>query len=379
MDNGDGTYTVDWGTEVTFVAVPAEDYHLLSWSNGAEVTEDNKQTLTSTDQLSLSAFFKHDTYILTVEGAEVEVALFDDVMAVVDTCECLTDIQWYWRANSTDQWKAIEGATGYYYKQAGGLSGEYFIHAKMNGIDTYTCPQEDLSLYADGKRAKVTAYPNPVQSTTTVTIENSYRFEHDMRIVNLMGNEVLNTTFEGNTTTQGGKIGNLAKVGASVIGDLGCRVALNDNWGMYFGLYVGYGLTNMLAQAKTDPLVMINAKQQIEYSGTFASCETAKVNLLRCGLKIAIDLGWPAENAKRLEAERLAVLVHRCQVLLALCHLRRRNAETGASCQLVCARFFRTRVILDRCAHPGSEANVCRRFVRIDRDDKFCFHCIGSI
>jgi hypothetical protein len=122
-------------------------------------------------------------------------------MAVVDTCECLTDIQWYWRANSTDQWQAIPGATGYYYKQAGGLSGEYFIHAKMNGIDTYTCPQEDLSLYADGKRAKVRAYPNPVQSTTTVTIENSYRFEHDMRIVNLMGNEVLNTTFEGNTTT----------------------------------------------------------------------------------------------------------------------------------------------------------------------------------
>ena len=400
--NGDGTYTVDWGTEVTFVAVPAEDYHLLSWSNGAAVTADNKQTLTITDQLSLSAFFKHDTYILTVEGAEVEVAkfadgtndaavlnpgtlvgvqagdsvkltttatyssanvgedliitlhyaievidggiydneyaleieeeeyslkgailepmnpdkdasaedpeseveegleiqaygychgseysiryhlksgnpnqykvefadarftdvdwtdlettgkdgtidveipvdvptgdysmtitfrdsrytwlesapitvsfhvnlpetyvvaLFDDVMAVVDTCECLTDIQWYWRANSTDQWQAIEGATGYYYKQAGGLSGEFFIHAKMNGIDTYTCPQEDLSLYADGKRAKVTAYPNPVQSTTTVTIENSLRYEHDMRIVNLMGSEVLNTTFEGNTTT----------------------------------------------------------------------------------------------------------------------------------------------------------------------------------
>ncbi len=402
--NGDGTYTVDWGTEVTFVAVPAEDYHLLSWSNGAAVTADNKQTLTITDQLSLSAFFKHDTYILTVEGAEVEVAkfydgtntavvtypgtligvqegdsvkltttatfssadiadnlditlhyaievidggiydneyalavtdtlfnkkgfiiesmipdttaapeeeeaevkegievygygycadgnmtgmryhlkhgnpnqykvefedarfdnvdwtdldekgpdgviyvtvpvdvptgdykmtvtfrdhtefyslesapititfhvnlpetyvvaLFDDVMAVVDTCECLTDIQWYWRANSTDQWTAIEGATGYYYKQAGGLSGEYFIKAKMNGIDTYTCPQDDMSLYGDNKQAKVRAYPNPVQSTTTVTIENSYRFEHDMRIVNLMGNEVLNTTFEGNTTT----------------------------------------------------------------------------------------------------------------------------------------------------------------------------------
>ena len=166
-----------------------------------------------TGDYKMTVTFRDHTEFYSLESAPVSitfhvnlpetyvVALFDDVMAVVDTCECLTDIQWYWRANSADQWQAIPGATGYYYKQAGGLSGEYFIHAKMNGIDTYTCPQEDLSLYADGKRAKVTAYPNPVQSTTTVTIENSYRFEHDMRIVNLMGSEVLNTTFEGNTTT----------------------------------------------------------------------------------------------------------------------------------------------------------------------------------
>ena len=128
------------------------------------------------------------------------VALFDDVMAVVDTCECLTDIQWYWRANSTDQWQAIEGATGYYYKQEGGLSGEYFIHAKMNGVPTYTCPQEDLSLYGDTKQAKVSAYPNPVVNTTTVTIENSYNYEHTLRVVNFNGWEVLRSTFEGNET-----------------------------------------------------------------------------------------------------------------------------------------------------------------------------------
>ena len=112
--------------------------------------------------------------------------------------------------------------------------------------------------------------------------------------------------FDTYTTTQGGKIGNLAKVGASVIGDLGCRVALNDNWGMYFGLYVGYGFTNLLGEAKTDPLVIINDQQKIDYSGTFASSETAKANLLRCGLKIAIDFGWPADSKKQLEAERLA-------------------------------------------------------------------------
>ena len=402
VKNDDGTYTIDWGTEVTFVAVPAEDYHLLSWGNGADVTADNKQTLTITDEFSLSAFFKHDTYILTVEGAEVKtakfadgtdaavvlnpgtlvgvvegdsvkltttatyssanvgedliitlhyaieviedgiydneyalaitdsiypvkgtiiepmtpdekktpeeqeaankegfeiyaygycrgdqvgfrfhlnsgnpdqykidfadsrftdidwtdlditgkdgevfidipmdmptgdyqmtvtfrdsrfdwlesnplpvtfhvnlpetyvVALFDNVMAIVDTCECLTDIQWYHRNNASEPWTLIEGATGYYYKQEGGLTGEYFIKAKMNGVDTYTCPQDDLTLYGGNKKAKVSAYPNPVRSTTTVTIEDSDNYEHTLRIINLMGNEMMSTSFEGNTTT----------------------------------------------------------------------------------------------------------------------------------------------------------------------------------
>ena len=97
------------------------------------------------------------------------------------------------------------------------------------------------------------------------------------------------------TTTEGGKMSNIAKVGASVIADLGFRVALNDNWGMYMGVYAGYGFTNLLTEAKSNPLVMINAQQQIDYAGTFASVETSKANLLRCGVKIAFDFGWPAK------------------------------------------------------------------------------------
>ena len=101
--------------------------------------------------------------------------------------------------------------------------------------------------------------------------------------------------FDTYTTTQGGKITNLAKVGASAIADLGFRCAFNDNWGMYMGVYFGYGFTNLLAEAKTNPMVMINAQQQIDYAGTFASDETAKANLLRCGVKIAFDFGWSAK------------------------------------------------------------------------------------
>ncbi|MBR6017143.1 MAG: OmpA family protein [Paludibacteraceae bacterium] len=124
--------------------------------------------------------------------------------------------------------------------------------------------------------------------------------------------------FSTYTTTQNAKINNRAKVGGSVIADLGFRVALNENWGMYFGVYAGYGFTNLLAEAKADEMIMINATDPsvIDYRGTFDSNETGKANLLRCGVKIAVDLGWskarketPAEEPLPVvdeEAERLA-------------------------------------------------------------------------
>ena len=131
--------------------------------------------------------------------------LFDNVIALVDTCECLTDIQWYWRANSTDLWQPIEGANGYYYHVDGKLTGEYFVSAKMNGEPTFTCGQADMeTLYGADQQAEapvVRAYPNPVVNSTTVTIENSIEWIHNIRIVNLMGAEVMNATFEGDKTS----------------------------------------------------------------------------------------------------------------------------------------------------------------------------------
>ena len=114
--------------------------------------------------------------------------------------------------------------------------------------------------------------------------------------------------FSTYTTTQGAKINNRAKVGGSVIGDLGARVALNDNWGMYLGVYVGYGFTNLLGAAKTEEMIMINPTDpsKIDYRGTFDSNETAKANLLRCGVKIAFDFGWPSMNKQKAKAERIA-------------------------------------------------------------------------
>lgn len=113
--------------------------------------------------------------------------------------------------------------------------------------------------------------------------------------------------FSTYTTTQNAKFNNRAKVGGSVICDLGARFALNDNWGMYIGVNFGYGFSNLLASAKTEEMIMINATDPsiIDYRGTFDSNETSRANLIRCGLKIAIDFGWP-NNKKKEEAERLA-------------------------------------------------------------------------
>lgn len=116
--------------------------------------------------------------------------------------------------------------------------------------------------------------------------------------------------FSTYTTTQNAKFSNRAKAGVGLIADLGARVALNDNWGLYCGLYFGYGFTNLLAGAKADPMLVIDAADpaKIDYRGTFDSNETARANLIRCGLKVAIDFGWPSakDKAEKAEAERLA-------------------------------------------------------------------------
>ena len=125
------------------------------------------------------------------------------MIALVNTCECFTDIQWYHRDNSNADWQAISGATGYYYRQVGGLTGEYFVSAKMNGVSTYTCPQTDVkTLYGAPKKvAKVHVSPNPIENNATVSIEDTENLEHSLRIINVMGNVIEVRTFNGNSTS----------------------------------------------------------------------------------------------------------------------------------------------------------------------------------
>ena len=169
--------------------------------------------------------------------------------------------------------------------------------------------------------------------------------------------------FDTYTTTQGGKITNLAKVGASAIADLGFRCAFNDNWGMYMGVYFGYGFTNLLAEAKTNPMVMINAQQQIDYSGTFASDETAKANLLRCGVKIAFDFGWGDNKSKvesqKSKAEEAASLAAETQAKAD--SLAAAEAEKARQDSIAAAKAEQEHIAAEKAAREKAEADRLTR------------------
>ena len=131
------------------------------------------------------------------------VVLFDNVIALVDTCHCFTDIQWYHRADASSDWYAIPGANGYYYHATDAqLKGEFFVKVRMNGIETYTCPQTDMeTLYSDNEQSvSVKAYPNPTTERVTIAISGSMEPVHKLRIINNLGVEMESSTFEGDST-----------------------------------------------------------------------------------------------------------------------------------------------------------------------------------
>lgn len=193
-------YNVDWtdlvnagkdGTIEIIIPekVPTGDYSMTVYFRDSRFPWLESRALTVTFHVNIP-----ETYVTP---------LFENIIALVDTCNCFTDIQWYYRANDGEPWNPIEGATGFYYRVNDKLTGQYFVSAKMNGEHTYTCGQADMeTLYGADKPPVVTvhAYPNPVITTTTVTIENSESNEHDLRIVNLKGVEMFNTKFQGNKT-----------------------------------------------------------------------------------------------------------------------------------------------------------------------------------
>ena len=84
---------------------------------------------------------------------------------------------------------------------AGSLTGEYFVRAKMNGVETYTCPQTDMNTLVTETRQKVAinVWPNPTSESVNVNISNENP-THILRILNTVGLEMEHRTFDGENT-----------------------------------------------------------------------------------------------------------------------------------------------------------------------------------
>ena len=127
--------------------------------------------------------------------------LFSDVIALVDTCNCFTDIRWLHSADGGQTWDSV-AADVYYYQEEGGLTGQYRVVAKMNGMPVASCAQDDVeTLLADMQEepATVNVYPNPAADFASISIDNTRAASHTLRVMSIMGVEMVNTTFNGNS------------------------------------------------------------------------------------------------------------------------------------------------------------------------------------
>lgn len=147
---------------------------------------------------------------------DVIMPIFDDVMTVMNADPNMridtTSVTWF---NSTDNgttWDTVRNADssvfhGAFIQPEGGLNGLYYVeftYTDSNGVShtARSCAQENIEEYpAAPAKATVKAYPNPTVNTVNITVENSTMYTHTLRVMNVMGVTLLNTTFNGDVTS----------------------------------------------------------------------------------------------------------------------------------------------------------------------------------
>lgn len=123
--------------------------------------------------------------------------IFNDVISIVDTCHCIdhSSVKWYHNG--------VYVGDGPYYQEVGGLTGGYHVQLSMNGQTRVTCEQTDLTTIVSevaDTPATVSVYPNPAVDRVTVSIDHSATDSHTLRVMNVMGKTLVDTTFDGDAT-----------------------------------------------------------------------------------------------------------------------------------------------------------------------------------
>lgn len=126
-------------------------------------------------------------------------AIFGDVLTVVNKGEVENYDQYSWYCNGTEL-----GYYGQYYQDPNGLSSSNYYYVVLTNSTTgavaRTCPQTVVNVLTEDQvfQPTVSTYPNPATNMMTVNVENSNLTTHTLRVMNVMGQVILTTTFEGN-------------------------------------------------------------------------------------------------------------------------------------------------------------------------------------
>lgn len=129
-------------------------------------------------------------------------AIFTDVISIVDTCNCFAEGSFQWYHNG----EYIDGANGPYYQDPSGkLEGTYYCTVTMNGKHVRTCEQGDFNIITPDDnltalKPALKASPNPAVDRVNISINYTANETHTLRVTNVLGMILVNTTFDGKST-----------------------------------------------------------------------------------------------------------------------------------------------------------------------------------
>lgn len=186
-----GFTDVNWSTIATTgtvdITIPA---------NAAAQTYNATLTLRNSNHPTFESAPIAVTFLVNL-SRNLTMPIFNDVISIVDTCHCIDHASVKWYHNGTYV------GDGPYYQEIGGLTGSYHAQFSINGQTKVTCEQTDLTTIVPElgtQPATVNVYPNPTVDQVSVSIDHPEGFVHTLRVMNVMGMTLVNTTFEGDET-----------------------------------------------------------------------------------------------------------------------------------------------------------------------------------
>lgn len=155
---------------------------------------------TVTLTLRESAYPQYESAPITINFAvgmnkDYVTAIFGDVLTIVNKDEMVNYDQYNWFCNGTEI-----GEYGQYYQDPNGLSSSNYYYVELTnsttGAKARTCPQSFVSVLTEDSVFLAT-YPNPTSGKVSVNVANSKTTTHTLRVMNIMGQVLYTTKFEG--------------------------------------------------------------------------------------------------------------------------------------------------------------------------------------